>query len=277
MDVIWVAVHEDISLLTSSNMNEKDYFGDPIVYRTNDEWGDIIVIDRRNRRVLAFDPVYEQSCMDLKNPHIPIHDYSRIMLLVLAFIDPQHVIFLGLGGGCLLQALHYLNPRCKLFSIELREKVYEVAVNYFLLPVHHNIKVSISDAKLGIRHCEDSSTQIIFADMYKSYGMDQFQMAQVFIKQCHRVLDDTGWLVVNYHHMPELNYSFIQCLQRKFVELFVCQTSSGNTILFASKSTLPLINKYQPNVFELERKLNIKLSQFFRQIRRIHTEPLVTV
>ena len=97
--------------------NTKDFFGNPIIYKTNDQWGDIFVINRKNCRVLAFDPIYEQSCIDLKNPHIPVHEYTQIMLLVLAFINPKHVTILGLGGGCLVNSLHYLIPQCSLHSI----------------------------------------------------------------------------------------------------------------------------------------------------------------
>lgn len=268
---IHVSVLEDTSLFTSSNINEKDFFGNPIVYRTKDQWGDILVINRKNCRVLAFDPVYEQSCIDLKKPHVPVHEYTRIMLLVLAFINPQHVTLLGLGGGCLLHSLHYLFPKCTLFSIELRKKVYEVALNFFLIPTQPNLNTLISDAKLAIRQCADQSTQIIFADMYQSYGMDPFQMQKKFIQQCYRVLDDTGWLVVNYHQLPEFNSSFIQCLQRYFLELFICPAYSGNYILFARKQPIGPISKHQTRVLELETKLNIKLLPLFKKITRVYS------
>lgn len=258
-------------LLTVSHINEKDYFGNPVIYRTKDQWGEIMVIDKNELRILAFDPVYEQSCIDLKNPHVPIHEYTRIMLLVLAFINPQHITILGLGGGCLLHCLNYLLPQCTLFSVELREKVYEVALNFFLIPIQNNINVSISDAKLAIRRCEDKSTQIIFADMYQSYGMNPFQIQKKFIQQCYRILDNTGWLVVNYHQLPEVNSSFIQCVLRYFPEIYVCPSFSGNYILFASKSTVGLGNRQITKVFELEQQLNIKLIHLFKRITPIYS------
>lgn len=270
--MIYIAVLEDITLLTISHTNEKDYFGNPVIYRTNDKWGEIMVIDRKECRVLAFDPIYEQSCIDLKNPHIPVHEYTRIMLLVLAFINPQHITILGLGGGSLLHCLNYLLPQCSLFSIELREKVYEIALNFFLIPTPNNINVSISDAKLAVRRCEDESTQIIFADMYQSYGMNPFQIQKKFIQQCYRILDNTGWLVVNYHQLPEFNTGFIQCLKLYFTEIYVCPTFSGNYILFASKSPVGPRNKQKAKVFELERQLGIKLTHLFKRITNIYSK-----
>lgn len=256
-------------MFNNSNVNEKEFFGERIIYRTNDEWGDILVIDRKNCRILAFDPIYEQSSVDLKKPHIPVHEYTQIMLLVLAFIHPQHVTILGLGGGSLLHSLHYLLPQCTLLSVELREKVFEIAVNFFLIPIKNNINITISDAKSAIKRCKDQSTHIIFADMYQSYGMNPFQMQKKFIHQCHRVLDDTGWLVVNYHQLPELNSKFVQCLQRHFSELFVCPTFSGNYILFARKCTIGQINRHQTTLSDLESKLNIKLTPLFNRVTRL--------
>jgi spermidine synthase len=262
-------------LLTISNLNNNDFFGNAIVYRTKDRWGDIMVIDKNNYRVLAFDPIYEQSSIDLKKLHIPVHEYTQIMLLVLAFINPDHITILGLGGGCLLHALHYLIPRCMLLCIEMREKVVDVAINFFLIPIYPNINIMISDAKLAIQRCEARSTQIIFSDMYQSYGMNSFQMQKQFIQQCDRILDDTGWLVVNYHQLPELNSNFIQCLEHYFLEIFVCQSFSGNYILFASKGNVAIKNKHQTTVLDLEKKLGIKLMHLFKRIRRLPTRVLI--
>ncbi|MDR3442677.1 MAG: spermine synthase [Legionella sp.] len=259
-------------MLTTFNINEKDFFGNPIIYSTKDQWGDILVIDRKECRVLAFDPIYEQSCIDLNKPHVPIHEYTRIMLLVLAFINPQHVTILGLGGGSLLHSLHYLFPKCTILSIELRKKVFEVALDFFLIPTQPNLNVLISDAKLAIRQCADQSTQIIFADMYQSYGMNPFQIQRKFIQQCYRALNDTGWLVVNYHQLPELNSSFIHCLQHYFGEIFVCPAYSGNYILFARKQPIGPISTHQAAVLELETKLNIKLLPLFKKITRIYSK-----
>lgn len=260
------------SAFTRSNRNEKDFFGDAIIYRTRDRWGEILVIDNKMNRVLAFDPIYEQSCLNLKEPHIPAHEYCRIMLLVLAFVHPKHVTILGLGGGSLLHALHYLIPQCTIHAIELRKKVHEVALNFFLMPIHPNINVVISDAQKAMHQSEEQSTQIIFADMYQKQGMDPFQIQKKFILQCHRILDNNGWLVVNYHQLPEHNSSFIQCLQRYFSELFAGLSHSGNYILFARKNRGSPLSKYQKNVLDLENKLNIKLLTLFKRITRVYSD-----
>lgn len=260
----------EMLLLDIHNITEKIFFNNTIVHRTQDAWGDIMVIDRGSCRVLAFDPIYEQSSVDLKNPHIPVHEYMRVMILVFAFIQPRHVTIFGLGGGCLVHCLHHLFPTCTLHSIELRQKVYDVAIDFFRAPIKNNITVTIADAKLAITRCENKSTQIIFSDLYHAFGMNPFQIQKKFIHHCHRILDDTGWLVVNYHQLPELNSGFIRCLRRYFAEIFVCPSQGGNFILFASKKPVGNTNRQQATISELEKSLNIKLAQLFMQFKRIN-------
>lgn len=252
-------------------LKEHDFFGNHIAFRTSDQWGEIVVIDRGNLKVLNFDPVYDQTCIYIKYPHIPVHEYIRVMLLVLAFINPSHITILGLGGGSLLHSLHYLLPECSLFCVELRQKVYDIAINFFQLPVRKNINIMITDAKSAIKYQESGSTQVLFADIYLSYGMDSFQIQKLFIEQCYRVLDDTGWLVVNYHELPEDNSAFIQCLHEYFAEILFCGTVSGNYILFASKSPIEDLqaSDYQTAIVELETKLNIKLLRLFKRFKQL--------
>jgi spermidine synthase len=249
--------------------NERDLFGDPIIYRTNDAFGDLLVIDHRHYRTLTFDSHYEQSSMDLRRSYILVHEYTRAMMLVLAFIKPQHTTILGLGGGCLVRSLHHVLPECELHVVELRQRVYEVATDFFGMPMSNKIKVTISDAKQQLKYTDDASTNIIFADMYHAYGMNPFQIQQRFINQCHRVLNNQGWLVVNYHEMPDSNTPFFKCLRNLFAEVLVCPISSGNNILFASKQRINASHHFDSTIPELENKLESSLTHLFKRLVKL--------
>lgn len=110
--------------------------------------------------------------------------------------------------------------------------------------------------------------------MYLDYGMDSFQIQQQFIEQAYRVLDDTGWLVINFHELPELNSPFILSMRDYFAELFICPTVSDNYILFASKCSVAELHseRYQTILTELENKLNIKLLRLFKKIKNYKSE-----
>lgn len=241
-------------------------FWDRIVYRTKDDFGKIFVLDQRYFRNLTFDSHYEQSSMDTRKEHILTHEYTRAMMLVLLFINPSHATFLGLGGGCLLRSLAHTSPHCQLYAIELRQKVYDVAAAFFGIP--SNTKIVIADANQHLTEMETSSTDIIFADMYQAMAMNPFQMEEAFVQQCHRVLTKQGWLVVNYHDLPNLDTRFFQNLFYCFADILVCNISTNkNTILLASKKKLyaPLAS-FEVAVDILTKRLEVKMMPLFKRL-----------
>ena len=68
-----------------------------IIHYTRDALGGILVVDYRKHRVMTFDSVFEQSKIDRRKPHLPVHEYSRAMLLPVAFAQPAHATVLGLS------------------------------------------------------------------------------------------------------------------------------------------------------------------------------------
>lgn len=251
---------------------DSDRFGDPIVYRTNDEFGDILVIDRTLHRSLTFDSIFDQSSVDLRQPNRLVHEYTHAMMLVTAFVRPRHATLLGLGGGCLLRSMNNIWPQCKVHAIELRQRVYEVASDYFGIPNNKKIKISIADAEQYLIRSDDASTTIIFADMFTAYCMNPFQMQQNFINQCYRVLHKNGWLVINYHEITDLNTTFFNFMCSIFSDVFIYKTVIGNNhIIFASKDRVGALSYYELAVRALEKKLGNKALNFFNRLTRLNS------
>lgn len=261
-------------ILNNANMTidtppDRGFFGALIIHHCADAWGNILVLDHSHYRNLTFNSGYEQSSMDKEKPSILVHEYTRAMMLVLAFIKPRHVTLLGLGGGCLLRSLHHTLPQCKIHAVELRQRVYEVAVEFFGIPENDRITITIADAKLALENADNSSTQIIFADMYHADGMEPYQLQKDFIAQCHRVLSNQGWLVVNYHDMPSTHTFFVKSLCRLFADVFICQAPGGNNILLASKHSMETLEHFDLAVATLEKKLKVKLVHLFERLTKI--------
>lgn len=249
-----------------STIGERMSLENLIVYRTNDALGDILVVDDRHYRNLMFDSIFKQSCMDLEKPRMLVYEYMQVMMLVLVFVQPCHVTILGLGGGCLLRSLHHALPKCELHVIELRQRVYEVATEFFGIPASDRIKVTISDAKQQLQDTDDATTDIIFSDMYNARSVNSFQLQKNFLNQCHRVLIEHGWLVANYHEIPDLSSPFIRNLYNLFSTVFIYPVSSGNYILFASKSRIDTFSQFSIVVATLEKKLKTKLIDLFNRL-----------
>src|SRR5690554_1858465 len=122
-----------------------------IIHHSRDKLGSILVIDYRKHRVLTFNSVFEQSKIDRRHPHVPVHEYNRAMFLPAAFNTPQHVTILGLGGGVMASAFHHLFPDCQIHAIELREAVLYVAREYFDLPDSARLNVTIAEDRKSTR------------------------------------------------------------------------------------------------------------------------------
>ena len=192
-----------------------------IIHYTRDALGGILVVDYRKHRVMTFDSVFEQSKIDRRRPHLPVHEYSRAMLLPVAFAQPAHATILGLGGGVMASALLHLLPDCQVHAVELRPRVLEVAREYFSLPHSTNLIMTIGDARDALGKAPDGSSDLILADMYNSDRMSPAQAQRQFIRQCSRVLGDDGWLAINYHRTPDINGPLFHQLRAGFAVLLL--------------------------------------------------------
>jgi len=209
-----------------------------LIHRRRDKWGDILVFDHGNHRVLTFDSNYEQSRLDKSQPALLVHYYTRAMMLGMAFIEPKHVTILGLGSGCLLQAFHDMFDETVLAVVEFRQAVVDVARKYFCLPEAPHIMITVMDAEHYLKMMTPASTDIIFADLYNADDMNSLQMQKSFLRQCHRVLTAEGWLVLNFHELPGLSSEFFSVLRSLFKEILVYHVPNENHIIYAGKCRL---------------------------------------
>lgn len=239
-----------------------------IIHHSRDKLGSILVIDYRKHRVLTFNSVFEQSKIDRRYPHLPVHEYSRAMLLPVAFNPPQHATLLGLGGGVMAGALLHLYPDCQVHAVELRQAVLEVARNYFGLPDSRRLKVTIADARVALDGLPDAGTDIVFADLYNADRMSPAQAQRQFVTSCSRALSANGWLVLNYHRTPDPDGPYFRQLRKHFAALLVFQSKTNNTIVYASKQPLEALDPRAPQLANLERRLPIDWSRLMRRISR---------
>ncbi|HEC0404115.1 TPA: hypothetical protein R1R37_004991 [Klebsiella aerogenes] len=76
---------------------------------------------------------------------------------------------------------------------------------------------------------------LIFADLYLAWEMDPLQGTETFIAHCRALLNDDGWLVINYLTVPRSDTLLYQALYRVFSAVFICQvTEGGNVVIYAT-------------------------------------------
>lgn len=242
-------------------------FQDNEIYRHEDHWGPLVVLEYSGHRVLTFGTLFEQSACYLKKPHTLVHQYSQAMLVAMLFKWPAHATFLGLGGGSLLRCLHYHFSEMVLEAVELREAVIEIAHDYFYVPDDERVSILCDNVSNFLANAQARSTDIIFSDLYNAHGMASIQSQQVFLEQCKAVLQDDGWLVINYHKLSSGNDPLACMMREVFPEIYWCAVSSGNYIMFCGKTplTTPLDDLW-PQVHQLEDRTGEDIALHFRRL-----------
>lgn len=240
-----------------------------IIHFVQDALGGILVVDYRKHRVMTFNSVFEQSRIDRKRPHLPVHEYSRAMMLPVAFANPQHTTILGLGGGVMANALIHLLPECQVHAVELRQAVVNVAQEYFGLSSSPRLAVEVNDARHAIAAMPDDHTDFVMADMYSADRMSPTQVQREFIKQCSRVLRPHGWVSLNYHRTPDLNGSFMRQLRGEFAVLMLFKSKTNNTVIFGSKQPFELLHSQSPRLKALENALPIDWRHLMTRVIRL--------
>jgi spermidine synthase len=235
------------------------------IHRSYDQYGPIQVLDDGHKRYLTFGTDDEQSCQLISQPHLLQHEYTRAILLSLLMVEPKHITVIGIGGGCLLTALHHLLPNCQLQGVELRREVTRLAHKYFQLPKHGGIKLHIGD---GFEYLQESEqhTDLIIADMYLAEGIDQKQLSVQFIAICAGKLNQGGWLVLNYWLDHKMEEHLAAALHDYFDQIYMCDTGGGNWVIFAGKvnTNRSLIN--EDKLKPLSKKAGFSLNHFLKRL-----------
>jgi hypothetical protein len=242
------------------------------VYRTLDAFGPVVVREYEGLRILSFDSLFEQSAMRLDNPLALVHDYTQVMLLVLLFKEPKHVTLLGLGGGSLLRVLHKHCTTTIFQVVELRESVIRIALGHFAVPSDERIVMHNRNGIHYIKAVPRDSTDILFADMYHAYSMEEFQSTTGFLEQSWRLLSADGWLVINFHQLPEFDSPYVQKMCALFAEVVCCGTNGGNYVVMCSKQSLEKpLPAYRDSLVELEQRFDVCLRTSFARLFKVST------
>lgn len=238
-----------------------------IVHAARDKLGNILVIDYRKHRVMTFDSVFEQSKVERERPWLPVHEYNRAMLLPVAYSEPETALVLGLGGGVLVSGLMRLLPDVQVQAVELRPRVLEVARSHFGLPDSDRLNVFCGDARRYVEESQPGCYDLILTDLYQANRMSPAQSQRQFIRQCSRALTDRGWLVLNFHRMPDENGTLLREIHRQFASVLIFKSKTNNYVIYGSKQSVTLMESNDRRLKELEERLPIGWNKLMGKLR----------
>ncbi|MCE2571323.1 spermidine synthase [Motilimonas eburnea] len=241
-----------------------------ILFQGQDDWGPLLVIEEDGIRKLSFGPGDEQSRQNSQSPTMPEHEYIQAMLLSLLFIEPKRALVLGLGGGCLVNALHHSVAGINITAVELRSTVIDLALRFFRLPHGKKITLVNDDANHYLTQ-PNKKVDLLYADIYQATGVDETQLSDAFLQACCAQLKQQGYLILNCWHEHSESQLFAHNLRRHFCHLYGCHVSSGNWIVFASNQTQALeLAHLKSQALHLKKSKNIDLTRFLSQFKKIY-------
>jgi len=219
---------------------------------------------------MSFGSGLEQSSILIDRPEYLIHEYTRVMLLGLMFARTECITLLGLGGGGLLHCIHHYFPEINIQAIEYRRAVIDVAHQWFDLPVAANIHITCSEACEYLKKLPTGTTGLILSDLYEASGMSKVQAQQEFIEAAENALSEQGWLLLNFHQLPEKNSVLMLQIQAVFSDVYVCDVFSGNWVVFCGRYSLALNQaELTARARQLATTVEMPMVYYFKQLRAL--------
>jgi len=240
------------------------------LYRTADEYGEIVVVELGDKRILNFASGLQQSAIYPHKPYSLVHEYTQIMLLGLIFVEAKNIAIFGLGGGGLVHCLSHYYPQVKLQAVELRQAVVDVAYDWFYLPKNENINVYCDDATKFVKNLDKECVDIVFSDLYEAQGMSDAQLQSEFIIDSYMALNEHACLVVNFHYLPDGDAIVLEQIRRLFSCVYLCDVFKGNQVLFCIKSNLDVDkDELKKRASRLAKTMDLPLKYYFKQLRKL--------
>jgi len=248
-----------------------------LVHRCEDELGLIEIVESASHRSLHFGTQEKQSAMDLKSPRVLVLSYTKAMMTGLLFFDSLNTVLnIGLGGGSIPKFIVDQYPECRIDVVELREKVVQVAYQYFELPRNPRLTIYISDIVNYFKSSRIKTYDLIVLDAFDQHGMSDSIKGVTFLNACRKRLNPGGILVVNLWSEPDTIYKtmtrqIFRCFDHQALLLPVAERSNQIVLGVNRLSSQPWDWRLMAKrAALLEPRFKIGLPQLLETLKRIN-------
>lgn len=210
-----------------------------------DEHGPIYVYQTDTSRILSFDGKIQQSRMRLNDINGLAHRYTQAMMTALIFVPTvKTVTVMGLGAGSMVKNLLSSFEALDVHAVEFREEVAKIAKIFFHLPDTPRLNIHIDDAVSYMKNNHIKS-DIIFSDLYNTYGMEPRQIQASYLRDCKDSLNEHGVLVLNIWRQELRSQTQLEELLSLEFEnrLLTFEVDDGNNIVLAFRNEIPTIKR----------------------------------
>jgi spermidine synthase len=146
---------------------------------------------------------------------------------------------IGLGGGGFHRLFVFAHPDALLHTVELDEKVQELAERYMGFRPFARMTVTIQDGREYVKHTAESWDWIVL-DAFRGGYVPPHLKTQEFYRECAARLGERGVLVSNLHEGTKLFAADLKTLASVFPQVVLFNTGGrGNVIACAVKYREP--------------------------------------
>lgn len=218
-------------------------YGGELVYRTDDDYGVIEVVDyKKIIRSLHFGNETQQSGMYLYNHVSLLHPYTQAMLSVTSLAEPKNVLLLGIGGGSIIKFLLHFFHHVVIDAVDIRPRVIEVAREYFDMPASSRLNIHIADFRdfLKTASIQEAGYDLILVDLFSADKNGNIIVEfNEELKSFKNLLTPEGMLVINVLAGSIDELSCLEILKTLFAgSLYGIPVDGANTIALAAMNPL---------------------------------------
>lgn len=175
-----------------------------IIAQARSLYRNILVVREDDRLCLRFTlkkHAQNQSCKWLADPKRLVFDYTKMMAVAIAALPqaPKRVLMIGLGGGTLVEVLHWFYPNTSIDVVEIDPVVVKMAKRYFGFVESPKVKVNTQDGRVFVKRAQLAQAQydLIILDAFNGDYIPPHLMTQEFLNEVREILSPNGTVLAN--------------------------------------------------------------------------------
>lgn len=179
-----------------------------------------------------------ESRLDPANPLALLSEYTRAMLLALAWHpNPERILLVGLGGGRLQMVLHHYLEEAALYTVEIDPLVVEVACRFFGIAPDMRQRIIIKDGRAYLRGMPAGAPyDLIVLDAYRAFGIPRHLRTREFYAECGRQLSPRGVVASNLQSSTPLYDAALKTFTVAFRYVATLRLRGGNVVVIGSNA-----------------------------------------
>jgi len=202
------------------------------------EYNDIYINKRRNQLIMTFQLKgwnYTESVANLEDPDDLPLPYAQTMTAssLLYPAEIKRILMIGLGGGSIPVYFGRAMPDVHIDTVELDQRVIDVAKEYFGLRETPRIRYVAADGRVFLNRSKEQY-DLILLDAYRGGYVPFHLLTREFYALVKSRLAPGGAVASNVHDGTKLYHSTVKTMAEVFPALDLYPSGSGEVIAVGS-------------------------------------------